>query len=116
MLQTAEIATDRDPALYRRTSDATEMEVKHADTEPSPPQPPSRAGTGAPRVRGGRFGPGSEAIHGRSCLRRLGFHVAPEAAAARFDVHQSAVVPGGQRPGRAPDQRHRPRRGNGWRP
>src|ERR1700729_161253 len=93
-LKTAEIATDRDPGLYRRTRDATEMEVKHAETGPLPPHHPSRAATGAPRVRGGRFGPGSEAIHGRSCLRRLGFHVAPEAAAARFDVHESAVVPG----------------------
>ena len=55
------------------------------------------------------------AIHGRSCLRRLGFHVAPEAASARPDVHQSAVVPGGQRTGRPPDQRHRDRRGDGCR-
>ena len=40
-----------------------------------------------------RFRRRSQAIHGRSRFCSLGFHVAPEAAAAGYDLHQSAVVP-----------------------
>jgi len=36
-------------------------------------------------------------------------------ATARHDLHKSAVVPGGERTGCAPDQRHRDRRGDGCR-
>ena len=43
-----------------------------------------------------RFRRRSQAVHGRPRLCRLGFHVAAEAASTGCDLHQSAVVPGGQ--------------------
>ena len=58
---------------------------------------PSHPVARPPCLRRGRVCRGSKAIHGRPCLRCLGFHVAPEAAAAGPDMHESAVVPGGQR-------------------